>query len=168
MSSDVLDQLRESHITVTVRGKTLDFEPAPPEALKPALVREGQRLLRLHRKAAVALERVLDACGEDAELWLRLRDQLCNHWRDDVPQYKYFVSWVASHHMRANAYRLLNTRPRSTFAERSSWRGDIAVNDKLIAFLTPRLLNLALLNPPLHFEIITRKLPKRRIKTAKK
>jgi hypothetical protein len=83
MSSDVLDQLRQSQITVTVRGKTLDFEPEPPEALKPELMREGQRLLRLHRRAGEALKRIVDNCDEDSELWLRLRDQLCKHWRND-------------------------------------------------------------------------------------
>jgi hypothetical protein len=88
-------------------------------SLKPALVREGQRLLRLHRKAAVALERVLDACGEDAELWLRLRDQLCNHWREDVPQYRCFVSWVASNHMRTDAYRRLTGGLSIKFSERA-------------------------------------------------
>jgi hypothetical protein len=162
MSSDVLDQLRESHITVTVRGKTLDFEPDPPDALRPALAREGQRLLRLHRRAAEALARIVDGCGADAGLWLKLRDRLSSDWREDVPQFKYFGSWIASHHMRADAYRLLNTRARSTFAERASWRADISFSGRMIDYLTPRLLNLALLNPALHTEIITRKLPKRR------
>jgi hypothetical protein len=86
MPADVLDQLRESNITVSVHGKTLDFSPDPPDHLKPALMHEGQRLLGLHRKAALALDRMVDACGDDAGLWLRLRDQLCSHWRDDVPQ----------------------------------------------------------------------------------
>jgi hypothetical protein len=38
MPTDVLDQLRESNITVSVHGKTLDFNPDPPEQLKPALI----------------------------------------------------------------------------------------------------------------------------------
>jgi hypothetical protein len=157
-------------VTLTVAGRGLQFarkihvaapSPDPPDALKPALVREGQRLLRLHRSAAEALARIVDGLGADAGLWLRLRDRLSSDWRDDVPQFKYFMSWIASQHMRADASKKLQ-RTRSTFVERASWRADITFNDRMIAFLTPRLLNLALLNPALHHEITTRKIPKHR------
>jgi hypothetical protein len=64
--------------------------------------------------------------------------------------------------MRADAYRKLRSRRRSTFNERASWRVDVDVNNRLIAFLTPRLLNLALLNPALHSALVNQRVPQRR------
>ena len=50
MPADVLDQLRESNITVSVHGKTLDFNPDPPKQLKPALLRKARWLSRSNAK----------------------------------------------------------------------------------------------------------------------
>jgi hypothetical protein len=107
---------------------------------------------------------LVEVLGDDGGLWLKLRDQVGGHdrYRDDVPEYRYLSSWVAAHHMRADSYHKLNSRSRSKLPERASWRADLFYNDRLIAFLTPRLLNAALLNPALHELILQLKLPTRR------
>jgi hypothetical protein len=152
----VLDALRDSNISVAVRGSTMDFNPEPPETLKPLLLQEGARLLERHRQAAMALNRIVDERWGDARKWLKLRDRVGKHenYRDDVPAYRLLASWVAAHEMRARAYRKLDVRKRSTFDERGSWRADISFSDRLIDSLLGRLLAAALLNPELHRYII--------------
>jgi hypothetical protein len=155
-TSLVLGALRDSGISVSIRGSTLDFNPEPPDALKPLLIQEGTRLLGLHREAAMALTRIVDDRSGNAKKWLTLRNKIGKHenYRDDIPEYRLLASWIAAHEMSASAYQRLRIRRRSTFNERASWKADIAVSDRLAEWLRPRLLGAALLNPELHAIIV--------------
>lgn len=65
-------------------------KPEPSERLKPLLVAESRRLLRLGRMAEDRMAALGEMKADDLQRWAKLHDKLCNRLPDDVQGYSWW------------------------------------------------------------------------------